>query len=507
VSNSSFEDHELIAKPKGGDLVEAKFPGWDSEHCTVIVSRDSSSMERKGKYYNPDLVSPHRGKYSAVVGFSPRLKDPPVKEVMGALSTSIYVPDKSRLTISFWVHIQPGASLRVKVMDPFGNIIEERVYQEPTTWDNKIINLDHTHAGQKIFLKFFGRGIYEETIEYRRVIEFIIDPWTGLLIPFETVEPYKTGRWNFVFVDDVEVTSQIAIFEAQITSKGLPPDKKFAVDVTPPLPYGQENRILLKGGEMSRPIEFLIGKEYRLTMVEGFFQEERNTLYECYEKEILVSSPGTYTFEFQTYYKLTVISEDPYCETRGSGWYPDGSTAQFGLTSTSIDPGGFLGVLGVRYRFKGWTGDAFTTSPTSELRMDAPKTVYAEWELNYTPLYVFITVLGSSGALAGVGYIYRRGGLRSVKWKLISRRILVSLVPVRNIVERLRIVFEDIFLKSVEEKDIREKISKLDRLKREKKIGDEAYARMREELKVRLEAVRMKRRKSAGAVKLPSDEE
>ena len=100
----------------------------------------------------------------------------------------------------------------------------------------------------------------------------------------------------------------------------------------------------------------------------------------------------TATAEFKIQHELVVKSE--FGDPCGSGWYDEGSLATFSATS----PAGF----GIQHIFEGWSGDSTSTSPTSTITMNSPKTVVAVWRADYTILIVVIlSVVGVSAAAIG----------------------------------------------------------------------------------------------------------
>jgi len=97
----------------------------------------------------------------------------------------------------------------------------------------------------------------------------------------------------------------------------------------------------------------------------------------------------TATAEFKVQHQLVVKSEFGY--PQGSGWYDEGSSAMFSVTS----PVGF----GIRYTFERWSGDSTSPSPTSTIAMNSPKTVVALWRTDYTaPIVMVLGVVGASAA-------------------------------------------------------------------------------------------------------------
>lgn len=72
--------------------------------------------------------------------------------------------------------------------------------------------------------------------------------------------------------------------------------------------------------------------------------------------------------------------------TWGSGWYPEGSTASFGVTPppSSI----------IQHLFEGWTGDTYFGTLNATIVMDGPKRVVAKWRSDFLPLGIALTVVG-----------------------------------------------------------------------------------------------------------------
>ena len=107
---------------------------------------------------------------------------------------------------------------------------------------------------------------------------------------------------------------------------------------------------------------------------------------------IVMDSPHMVTVEYKVQYKLTVNSQ--YGTTTGSGWYDAGGTAGFSVTS-SVPESGIMGSLGVKYVFKGWTGDSSATTPEATILMSSPKTVTALWTKDYTQFYTLIGAISA----------------------------------------------------------------------------------------------------------------
>jgi hypothetical protein len=96
----------------------------------------------------------------------------------------------------------------------------------------------------------------------------------------------------------------------------------------------------------------------------------------------------TVTAEFKVQYLLIVKSM--FGDPQGSGWYDEGSFASFEVHSPL--PAGF----GARQVFERWSGDSTSTTASSTILMDSPKTVIAVWRTDRTILYLVV-----SGVLLG----------------------------------------------------------------------------------------------------------
>ena len=116
---------------------------------------------------------------------------------------------------------------------------------------------------------------------------------------------------------------------------------------------------------------------------------------------IVILSYQEITATWQQMYYLTVISS--LGSPSGEGWYASGSVAVAGVTT----PLGFL----VQQVFDHWEGASTSTSSTTTVMMDAPKTVVAVWRNEYTQLIALIG--GISIAAAGAGVYLLKFGRRT----------------------------------------------------------------------------------------------
>ena len=100
-----------------------------------------------------------------------------------------------------------------------------------------------------------------------------------------------------------------------------------------------------------------------------------------------ISRGGVYTANYATQHQLLI--ESAYGEPEGEGWYEAGSTITI---SVAPSEGGII-----RQVFTGWSGDFSGDTPTAHLIIDSPKTITANWRIDYTRLYLIIvgSIMGS----------------------------------------------------------------------------------------------------------------
>ena len=94
---------------------------------------------------------------------------------------------------------------------------------------------------------------------------------------------------------------------------------------------------------------------------------------------VTMDGPKSVTASWKTQYKLKVNS--PHGNPHGGGWYDEGTTATFGVTSPES------GGAGTRYIFTGWTGTgtgSYTgTDASHTVTMNNPITEDASWKTQY----------------------------------------------------------------------------------------------------------------------------
>jgi hypothetical protein len=96
----------------------------------------------------------------------------------------------------------------------------------------------------------------------------------------------------------------------------------------------------------------------------------------------------TITAVYSAKYLLQVASE--FGSTWGAGYYSEGDRPVIGIDTTYVSAGL------IDKNFVGWSGDILSESSTSQVTMNGPKVVRAEWQDNY--LKVIILAGGAGGA-------------------------------------------------------------------------------------------------------------
>ena len=106
---------------------------------------------------------------------------------------------------------------------------------------------------------------------------------------------------------------------------------------------------------------------------------------------VTMNDAKTVTAVWVTQYQLIVTST--YGDPQGAGWYRSGSQMTFSVTSPSA------GATGVQYVLSAWTGDSTSTSASTWITMNTPKTVTAQWTTQY-----YLTVSSDHGYPQGAGW-------------------------------------------------------------------------------------------------------
>jgi hypothetical protein len=135
--------------------------------------------------------------------------------------------------------------------------------------------------------------------------------------------------------------------------------------------------------------------------------------------QIIMDRPHTVRLMYQTQYYLLVTS--PLGEPTGSGWYVSGQNASFGVAYNGSE-------LLVKHTLMGWRLNSSNviktlSSTVSQVTIDRPYVIEAQWNTDYTPLWIFIFGLASTVMVfaAVVVIIVRRpGSFGRLRWSLRS---------------------------------------------------------------------------------------
>ena len=108
---------------------------------------------------------------------------------------------------------------------------------------------------------------------------------------------------------------------------------------------------------------------------------------------ILMNGPKTATATWTTQYLLTV-NNGGHGVGSGSGYFNAGFSPTFSISPTTV-----AGAPGVQYVFAAWSGDSTSSSASSSILMNSPKTVTATWTTQYK--VTVVSAHGSPDPIAG----------------------------------------------------------------------------------------------------------
>ena len=103
-------------------------------------------------------------------------------------------------------------------------------------------------------------------------------------------------------------------------------------------------------------------------------------------KTLMIKTDLLLTVDYRDEFRLDVVSG--VTQASGTGWYPSGAVANFSVPML-VPQQGLPGMLGIRWRFTGWSGDINSTSTSNSVVMDRPYSVTANWVTDYEQLYYF----------------------------------------------------------------------------------------------------------------------
>jgi len=191
--------------------------------------------------------------------------------------------------------------------------------------------------------------------------------------------------------------------------------EKVTFSVTPKVASMIIDGTTYRPNDLPRSMWLEYGKTYYLS-VESLVPASEGTRYVLdmwsdgnrdSSRRITVTKSGELTAQYKTQYELKVQSE--LGSPQGAGWYDEGATARFSVTSP-VPESGVIGILGARAIFDRWSGDSASSNPNESIVMNRQKTVVAVWKKDYAQTYVTLAVVVAAIAIAAVVAMRKRSG-------------------------------------------------------------------------------------------------
>jgi len=113
-------------------------------------------------------------------------------------------------------------------------------------------------------------------------------------------------------------------------------------------------------------------------------------------KTLLIGTDLLLTVDCQDEFRLGVVSD--VAQVSGAGWYQAGEVANFSVPLL-VPQQGLGGMIGIRWRFTGWSGDIESTANSESVVMDHPYRIVANWVIDYEQLYYL--AIGAAVLVAG----------------------------------------------------------------------------------------------------------
>jgi hypothetical protein len=133
------------------------------------------------------------------------------------------------------------------------------------------------------------------------------------------------------------------------------------------------------GGAEIKKLSFKVDTTHTVA-VDQYVQGDAGVRYFAAQNSWTVSSAGSHTFEYETQYLLTVVTDPAgITDVTGGGWYKAGTSVQTNQVPTTVP-----GPSGTQYAFKGWEVDGAAQSGNGiSLTMDKPHNAVAKYETQY----------------------------------------------------------------------------------------------------------------------------
>lgn len=123
-------------------------------------------------------------------------------------------------------------------------------------------------------------------------------------------------------------------------------------------------------------------------------------------KTLMIATDMLLTVEYQDEFRLDVVSG--VTQGTGAGWYRAGAVADFSVPMF-VPQEGVGGLVGIRWRFTGWSGDVESAANSESVVMDHSYRVVANWAVDYEQLYYVIIGVVVLVAAALAAFAARRG--------------------------------------------------------------------------------------------------
>jgi hypothetical protein len=169
-----------------------------------------------------------------------------------------------------------------------------------------------------------------------------------------------------------------------------------------------QNGILVR--ELRVLTEHSVAAPENVSMAEGWratFRRWNGTDNEN-PKILFIRTDLSLTVDYRDEFRLDVMSS--VTQGTGAGWYPGGAVANFSVPML-VPQQGPAGMVGIRWRFAGWSGDVNSTTTSESVVMDHPYRVTANWVVDYGQLFylvIGVAVLVAGAAAAFVGLRVRK---------------------------------------------------------------------------------------------------
>ena len=166
-----------------------------------------------------------------------------------------------------------------------------------------------------------------------------------------------------------------------------------------------------KDGMLVREVKVLADHSFAApkdaSMAEGWRAEFRswNGTDQQNPKTVKVTKDMLLTVDYQDQFLLDVVSDTGHGV--GAGWYRAGAIANFSVP-VFVPQEGLGGLVGIRWRFTGWSGDVTSRTNSESVVMSHPYRVVANWTVDYQQSYYF--AIGASLLVAAAlgAFVVRR---------------------------------------------------------------------------------------------------